>query len=332
MTPLGRSLPTCPIELVHDRVLEVFDGPLLLLERSVNEGEPYFRVWVDRGDDTERWLLVRVSERDCALFLNQRITLRQIFENVRGGLFYVVDVTRAVRTFSVSTFAEIPSAILPAKDSLHDPELQPVGLHAEQSILLETGWDPAGLADLQRQYVAVYTFLRALTSVAAARLHEAFENFVFEGGWAHKIAFDQLESVISPRERAKFASVQVASPGIMRFDVDSSAADDARKALAHFTKGYPAIRLAYRSLRESIIVHRALIKANGKANAQVIASEKLFDPQLKLLVTLLGGKLDLAILLQACGGPYAASEVVASYFRRLRTLRRFQVLKQADIL
>ena len=98
-----------------DRVLQYYDGPRLLLQRS-QAGQLYLAWWSDSDDEIERWIYLPLSERRLYAILSGEVTSRDGLNAPEDGNLLVVD--RDIRNnFIVRTVlakaADLPNDTLP---------------------------------------------------------------------------------------------------------------------------------------------------------------------------------------------------------------------------
>lgn len=72
-----------------------YDGPLLSHYVS-SKGDDYLFYWVDRDDNDNRWLVLRVSLANLQKYIGREMTLRELIENPNDGYLYSVDVDNDV--------------------------------------------------------------------------------------------------------------------------------------------------------------------------------------------------------------------------------------------
>ena len=97
-----------------------FDGPLLSHYVS-SKGDDYLFYWVDRDDNDNRWLVLRVSLANLQKYIGKGITLRELIENPNDGYLYSVDVNNDVNYHDVKLVqpAALPEEYLPEADSYY---------------------------------------------------------------------------------------------------------------------------------------------------------------------------------------------------------------------
>ena len=102
-----------------------FEGPLLSHFVS-SKGDDYLFYWVDRDDEDNRWLVLRVSLSNLQKYMVKDMTLRELIESPNDGYLYCVDVDNDINYHNVKLVqpADLPEEYLPAKESYY--EFEPV--------------------------------------------------------------------------------------------------------------------------------------------------------------------------------------------------------------
>jgi len=125
LIPLGVQLQSFPLRLKHVRDLCRIGRPLLALYETAERKAKYLEVWVDRDDNTERWLIFRVGERELLLYLHQVLTLRTLVKEAVDGYVFVKDDTADGERTSLVPLDELPGNLLPRDGSLFNPKFDP---------------------------------------------------------------------------------------------------------------------------------------------------------------------------------------------------------------
>lgn len=105
--------------------LITFDGPLLSHYVSP-KGDDYLFYWVDRDNQDNRWLVLRVSLASLQKYIGKELTLLELIENPNDGYLYSVDVDNNIQYHNVKLVqsSAIPEDYLPEADSYY--EFEPV--------------------------------------------------------------------------------------------------------------------------------------------------------------------------------------------------------------
>ena len=98
--------------------LVYLDGPFLSHYVS-SKGDDYLFYWVDKDDQDNRWLVLRVSLSSLQKYVGKELSLRELIDNPNDGYLYSVDVDNDVNYHDVKLIQ--PSAI--PEDYLPEPDL-----------------------------------------------------------------------------------------------------------------------------------------------------------------------------------------------------------------
>ena len=100
-----------------------FEGPLLSHYVS-SKGDDYLFYWVDKDDEDNRWLVLRVSLPNLQKYMVKDITLRELIESPNDGYLYCVDVDNDINYHNVKLVQseDLPEEYLPSKDSYYEFE------------------------------------------------------------------------------------------------------------------------------------------------------------------------------------------------------------------
>lgn len=102
-----------------------FEGPLLSHYVS-DKGDDYLFYWVERDEQDNRWLALRVSLANLQKYINKELSLRQLIDSPNDGYLYCFDVDNNINYHNVLLVqpADLPADYLPASDSYY--EFEPV--------------------------------------------------------------------------------------------------------------------------------------------------------------------------------------------------------------
>ena len=97
-----------------------FEGPLLSHYVS-SKGDDYLLYWVDRDDQDNRWLVLRVSLANLQKYIDKEMTLRELIENPNDGYLYTVDVNNDITYHDVKLVqpSALPEEYLPESESYY---------------------------------------------------------------------------------------------------------------------------------------------------------------------------------------------------------------------
>ena len=112
----GSKFPNFPWNsFVFERVLEYYDGPRLLLQRS-QAGQMYLAWWNDADESIDRWIYLPVSEPRLREILSGNVSALDALSNPEDGNLLVVDIDVGIDSVIqtiVTTAASLPQDSLP---------------------------------------------------------------------------------------------------------------------------------------------------------------------------------------------------------------------------
>ena len=112
----GAKFPNFPWNSFEfERVLEYYDGPRLLLQRS-QAGQLYLAWWNDADESIDRWIYLPVSEPRLREILSGSVSALDALSNPEDGNLLVVDIDVGVDSVNqtiVTTAASLPQDSLP---------------------------------------------------------------------------------------------------------------------------------------------------------------------------------------------------------------------------
>ena len=119
----GAKFPNFPWNsFVFERVLEYYDGPCLLLQRS-QAGQLYLAWWNDADESIDRWIYLPVSEQRLREILSGSVSALDALSNPEDGNLLVVDldvgIDSVIQTI-VTTAGSLPQDSLPLEWSKLD--------------------------------------------------------------------------------------------------------------------------------------------------------------------------------------------------------------------
>ena len=97
-----------------------FDGPLLSHYVS-SKGDDYLFYWVDRDEDYNRWLVLRISLADIQKYIGGKLTLRELLVSPNDGYLYCVDIDNHLKYHNIKLVqpSSIPEDYRPEADSFY---------------------------------------------------------------------------------------------------------------------------------------------------------------------------------------------------------------------
>jgi hypothetical protein len=99
------------------------EGPLLshFVDKN-NPSDNYFYRWVDYDDNTNRWLIFRLSDDDLAVFFKNQLNLKQLIS--KNSFTYLLDLDAQLNKVQILlvSLGDLPSVYLPQDNSYFDEE------------------------------------------------------------------------------------------------------------------------------------------------------------------------------------------------------------------
>jgi hypothetical protein len=115
----GQLLEVHPLGSLEKRAdLVYYDGPVLALSEGPS-GDPYLHLWCDVDDNTNRWLVFRVTREQLTRFVNRLVPLRQLVVSPPDGFLYLADVRNDLSYAAVQLVlpTALPDSYVPPADS-----------------------------------------------------------------------------------------------------------------------------------------------------------------------------------------------------------------------
>jgi hypothetical protein len=319
----GARLRGLPVTLLHVRDLEDFDGSLISEFRAQAEGageEPYLQIWTDCQEDITRWLVVRTPLQIILAYLVSRATLRSTILNCHDQFVYFID--RAGRdgldeVWLVDVRA-IPAEYLPAANSFH--RRSDVTLTGFQDVYVGGHWEAEKVAAYPRKYLQAYAFHAMFGPGGdSAPLRElGKKEYRLTRGWIFHTLFQQMSRVTPETKQGRLAALAFASPGYLRFDVDSEVAVGLRDAVGK-----------YRANRQVIAANTRAIGLWANAREGNMTEEHV-----SRLISDVAARLGLRgdDILLTIPSVHNAAKALLSYVRRIRFLHARDSSGQAMLI
>ncbi len=99
------------------------EGPLLshFVDKN-NPSDNYFYRWVDYDDNSNRWLIFRLSDEDLASFFKIQSSLKQLIS--KNSFTYLLDLDAQLNKVQILlvSMSDLPNAYLPQDNSFFDEE------------------------------------------------------------------------------------------------------------------------------------------------------------------------------------------------------------------
>ena len=211
-----------------------FDGPLLSQFTS-SSGEKYLMHWCDCDELHNRWMILPVTENSRIRLIARKNTLREIVDEAKRNFVFIVD-TRSDGSFASVMLVEgkfVPASYIPGHDSYIDVDDPSAALGiGTASLLFDGDWEIESVRNFMRAYRQAYNFTLGLSRDLISRL----EALPWQGGFSAVHFFDRLDDKVRKLNTGQIETelMQFASPGIVQFKVDSSAAATLVEAIFHY--------------------------------------------------------------------------------------------------
>ena len=315
----GISLPCLPISgLQRLRDLEYFEGPLLT--HFVHpHGDHFLYSWVDCDDNSNRWMVIRVSETNILRLMHRTVPLDFVIpRQCQDDFAYFVDLDESGKSIgsSMCALTEVPDEYLPHSGSYlpqSDLPTMPDGL----AVMIEGEWSVEDLAKFPRLVTQVYSLLYGLTVL---RLPE-FEGDPWRGGFRTVRFYEWARRRIPAEHRPSVAKIQYASPGFIEFRLHGPSGMLVEKCLLD-CKQDSATSDAYLALMSFIREHQ--LNEIATARDQRWAQH---EPQLhELTARLIAGfsVIDAKSYFATCTRAFEAAKIAASFYHRIKELMDFE--------
>lgn len=235
--------------------LVFFDGPLISLCRS-EDGQEFLTVWIDCDDRRNRWAAVDVDRETLDDYINQKVTLLNVFE--RSSSIWTFDISGRRRSNLTRTaLAAFPAAYLPLEQSYLTPDIcteEARQLAEADAELYEIKLDGEiyleDLARIPKLYQQLYVFIYGLKNLGRESVRTAMERIAhdWKGGISAVNLFSGLQSVIPSFHRPKIVRLEYASPGKIEIDLLADIADSIKLSLSGLGENSEVAEALYREI------------------------------------------------------------------------------------
>lgn len=293
-----------PVDLRHVRDLEEFDGPLLSEYRSKDE-ETFLYYWCDCSDGVHRWIVIRTPPQFLFRYLAGQTSLRSLITDCFDRFVYFLDIKENKESEAWYMQADrLPANYLPDADSFHQRD-QTID-DRFQDIYVGSKWDTAEASGYLRLYQNAYAFFAAFGLGGEPGF---LLNYNLTQGWVFSKMFDLMKKSAPIHKRARLEAFALASPGYLRFKVDSAIAAGVRDSVAKYIANAAAIQVDVSLLRKW-------------ANNQEKDDEKSTDAEATAMILALCEQIgiDGSSLLHHSDKPQKAAKAAISYVNRIASL------------
>jgi hypothetical protein len=327
---VGLRLSKPPAEFRRIRDIEFFEGPLITEFQVVPDGEPYLFIWRARDEEYNRWLAIRTTKRDIALYENRETTLRLMIERAVQAFLVDVDSAGIFRRWWSAVFEHLPGSYVPAGNSFYGPEFRPPADTERKrglSILINGQWELKDIIEYSSRFRDVYSAEYLLSAEARTGPREYLFNYLLRGGIVYNTLFVGMSKAIPHEDQLALRTFQYSSPGIIEMDLNEDVA-------ASVTRRVRALSHNIDEAREICIeVYRwHLAQDKETPPKKPVASNEQVLLMMNELTELMGF-IDLGRLSKLTNDDLAqTAKIVLACFRRIDTLVRYQIDGKAKLV
>lgn len=204
-----------------------FEGPLLSLYKS-ESGNDLLYAWLDCTSTRNRWCIIPVGRKSLRDYLEQQITLRDIYTESEWLIVFHTGSSAKRSAFTLTSWKNLPDAYLPEPDSYLTPEIATPAAEKLAEEITESyflGLDGELYIDdfslVPKIYQQLYSFHYGLEHLDRPAVHGALSKLArsWTGGFSAVHLFTGLNSVTPSIHRAKVAEIQFASPGHIKLNL-----------------------------------------------------------------------------------------------------------------
>jgi len=314
----GASLPSLPISgLEHVQDLLYYDGPLLSQYAHPN-GDDYLYYWCDCDEQSNRWMVLRVSEASILRLVNRFVPLDFVIPGgCRDDFVYIFDTQKdgLVGHVKLVALSKIPEDYVPEPGAYL--ELAERRQDAKSySVLVEGGWSVRALGEFPKLFAKVYSVLYALNVLHVPE----FGDYPWRGGFSYMHFFNWTAAQIPSEDRPVVSAMQYASPGFMRFSLHGKTANQVTRCVVE-CKGDDQLTIAHQELSHYIRTHKLndILTFNDPRWAE-------HDHYLKQAsLALLKGfsVIDEAKFLETSSRPFETAKIAMAFYRYVKELADF---------
>lgn len=205
-----------PRQLRLVRVLEAFEGDLLVQYQAVTGSGFYVEKWCAGEGALNRFLLVRTELRFISEYMGKKLTLLQLLTNSSDGGGFIVDRKgdEVISVYAIR-FDELPKKYMPDPTAMHEDELRPLWQTTELSFLLDETWDAYLMADIEKTCQNTFGFAYYTQPGQARKLPSTVMGYKYDGGYAMGNCFSRIRDQMPNGIKIKTSGVAAASPGIL---------------------------------------------------------------------------------------------------------------------
>jgi hypothetical protein len=328
-----------------------FDGPFLSLFRN-QRGDNYLYYWCDSDQDTNRWLVVRVSDKDLNAYLSKKIPLCNLILERDNPHVLMVDVKDDLtyRDVYLVRPADLPTTYVPSEDSYYEfsprwmDHVRKEKLADNYAIHLEGEWTLDDLNSLPYNYSKAYAFVYTLNgkprAISSSWIEHAYQSYPWEGGYSAVNFYHTLKAHIPPGHTPKVLSIQYSSPGWIELDLLLPVALSIRSFIATFIgsgqDGAQKFRAINKGLRDRRLlgprrrVNREPVEETGDQDFVLSPDDLQFVLEAsQSLATVLGIE-DLQHIQMLTQNELTALNILRWFYKIIEALARYQTNGKAQ--
>jgi hypothetical protein len=202
-------------------------------------------------------------------------------------------------------------------------------------IALDKKWALADFSDFPRVYDQVYAFLFAseadLSGPQFDRVSYVFRAYPWHGGYSTVNFYQNLRATIPSPYRPQIKAIRYSSPGWMDLSLLVSVAISIRVVVHHFAKAGKQLNDLYSDIYKGIHERKLQEIEIRKKEIEIKETDLAFaNKSCEALAKLLGFS-DLQKLHDYTGNPIASLKMLLSFYRRVRTIAKFEQSGMIDL-
>lgn len=183
--------------------------------------------------------------------------------------------------------------------------------------------------NFEQAYFLAYSFLPELPRQAVGRVEDAFRKFPWRGGYSAVNFYNQLQ--VASQHRPTIRSIQYASPGILDLALLLPAAFTIGQLVRSIAKSIEVSNSTYHRVMTDLQERKLLRLKVRETELQLSKVEaKVIEEHAETMARLLGFDSHRQ-LTERTGNPFFTLKILLSYYRRLRTLAKFEVSGKARL-
>ena len=235
----------------------------LVSELRTPEAETFIAYPCEYGNNTVRWLIVRTPPQVLSSYLVGHISFRSMIEECRDKFVYIIeaDSKQSYRQAWFAAVVQLPQTYIPGPNSYHPQEL--VVQNGYQDVYVNQKWGYEEVSDYPRKYLQAYAFNAVFGPGGEESALTLDYNLTT--GWIFHTLFERMRVSMPRKKRASLDAVTFASPGYLRFIVDSNIANGLIATIAAYISRAAEINSARNELSSWYNGHVEVSEDGAKA-------------------------------------------------------------------